>query len=61
MKELLEIILAWVIRMSEPNRFAYHRCAVCDRTWWYTGELHEIGCWVPRLRRLLDDIPDGEK
>lgn len=60
---LLEDIRAWVKRNSDPNdQHRYHRCIVCNATWWDDGlfnvERHDLGCWVPSLADLLE--PEGK-
>ena len=53
---LYERILDWAKRESAPNsRYSYHRCVVCHTTWWDTGEIHELGCWVPALRKKVSE------
>ena len=63
--ELLEEIHAWVKRNSDPNdAHHYHRCIVCNTTWWDDGlfsvESHSPGCWVPQLKKEMTREPtDG--
>lgn len=63
--ELLEEILAWVKRNSDPNdRHRFHRCIVCNAVWWHEGlfsaEKHELGCWVPELQSLMKEPDNGK-
>jgi len=44
-------IIEWYENTSVPNsRRAYHRCPVCDATWWDT-ERHEASCWIPEVMK----------
>jgi hypothetical protein len=48
-------ILAWYIKLSEPNtQRAYYECPVCHATRHKSGlfgvEHHNLDCWIPRLQ-----------
>jgi len=51
--QIEERILDWVGKKSAPNsQYAYHRCIVCDMTWW-DDERHERWCWLPGLKAAV--------
>jgi hypothetical protein len=55
--ELLQEILEWYQKVSAPNsQYAYHRCHVCDATWWGDAERHNLDCWIPRLQHELTRV-----
>jgi hypothetical protein len=59
--ELFSDISRWVKLSSDPNSdHRYHRCIVCNATWWDDGlfsvEKHNFGCWVPRLQNTMQQV-----
>lgn len=52
---MLKEILEWVDKRSAPNEaYRYSRCVICGHAWWDNHEEHNFDCWVPCLRRAVE-------
>lgn len=52
---MLNEILEWIDKRSAPNEsYKYSRCVICGHAWWGNHEEHNFDCWVPRLRRAVE-------